>query len=164
MKTKIIIPSSGTIDLYDDAPISLSYNIADIKEAHARHSHYSKTITVPGTNNNNKMLSCIFEIGIDRLYNPNHKASALIMVDEVQVLKGYMRLDKIRSLRDEKIEYDIVINGEFADIFAIIIDKKISDLTWSDLDHTYSLANITASWSAAIGSNYVYPYIDYGYS
>lgn len=172
MKTELIImtslagvyQSSGTIDLYNDIPISLNYSIADIKEPDKRNADYSKTITAPGTNNNNHLLSNIYEIGIDRLYNPNKKVEARILYDKIQVMKGFLRLVKIRTLRDNKIEYDFEIKGRLDDLFTNIKDKKITDLTWSDLDHTYNKTNIKNSWSAAVGSNYLYPFIDYGYS
>ena len=158
-----VYTTSGTIDLYDDVPISLNYSIADIREPAKRNADYSKTITVPGTNNNNKLFAHIYEIGTDRLYNPNHKIEARILYDNVQVMKGFMRLAKIRKLRDDKIEYDIEIRGRLDDLFTTIKDKLLTDLTWTDLNHTYNQTNIVNSWSAAAGSNYVYPFIDYGF-
>ena len=170
MKTQLIIlssgtiyQSSGTIDLYDDVPMSLNYSIADIKEPEKRNADYSKTITVPGTNNNNHLLSNIYEIGIDRLYNPNKKVEARILYDSITVMKGYIRLVKIRTLKDQKIEYDFEIRGRLDDLFTAIKDKKLTDITWTDLDHTWNKTNIKNSWTAAVGSNYIYPYIDYGF-
>ena len=156
--------TSGTIDLYGDIPISLNYNIADIKEPQKRNADYSKTVTCPGSNNNNKLLAHIYEIGVDRLFNPNKKVEARVVYDSAQVFKGYMRLAKIRKLRDDKIEYDLELIGRLADLFANIQDAKLTDLEWSDLDHTYNRANQIASWSTPVGSNYVYPFVDYGYS
>lgn len=156
--------SSGTVDLYDNVPVSLNYSIADIKEPQKRNSDYSKTVTVPGSNNNNNLLSHIYEIGIDRLFNPNHRTEARVLYDGVQVFKGYMRLAKIRKLKDEKIEYDLELRGRLDDLFTNLLDKRLTDLNWTDLDHNYSRGNIINSWSAPVGSNYVYPFIDYGYS
>ena len=170
MNTQLIILSSGTIyassgviDLYSDIPISLNYNIADIKQPQSRNADYSKTVTAPGSNNNNQILAHIYEIGIDRLYNPNKKVECRVLYDGVQVFKGYMRLAKIRKLRDEKIEYDLELRGRLDDLFTNLIDLKLTDLSWTDLDHTYNRTNIINSWSAPVGSNYVYPFIDYGY-
>lgn len=163
MRSKIIIPSSGIVELYDDIPISLTYQIADIKDPQKRHADYSKTITVPGTDNNNRMFQMIFDIGIDRWYDPNKKVSAILMIDSSAVMKGYMRLREIK-VNDKKIDYDIEITGRLADLFTVLGDSKISDLYWDDLDHTWTQANQIATWSKPIGQNYVYPFIDYGYS
>lgn len=162
MKTEIIIPSSGVIDLYDDLPISLNYNIADIREPEKRNADYSKTITAPGTDNNNKLLAHIFEIGTDRLFNPNHKTNAVIMVDKVPVMNGILRLARINSLDDKQIEYEFEFKGRLDDLFTSIKDKLITDINWSDLNHIWNSTNIINSWNATVGTGYVYPFIDYG--
>lgn len=170
MNTKLIVMSSGSIyatsgviDLYEDIPISLNYSIADIKEPQKRNADYSKTIKAPGSNNNNQILSHIYEIGIDRLYNPNKKVEVRVTYDMVTVFKGYMRLAMICKLGDDKIEYDLEIRGRLDDLFTNLIDLKLINLNWTDLDHTYNETNIANSWSTPVGSNYVYPFIDYGY-
>lgn len=170
MNTQLIILTSGTIyatsgviDLYNDIPISLNYNIADIKQPQNRNADYSKTITAPGTDNNNQLLSHIYEIGIDRLFNPNKKVEMRVTYNGISVFKGYMRLATIRKLRDSKIEYDLEIRGRLDDLFTNLLNLKLTDLSWTDLDHTYNETNIANSWSAPVGSGYIYPFIDYGY-
>ena len=170
MNTQLIILSSGTIyatsgtiDLFNDIPMSLNYNIADIKQPQSRNADYSKTITIPGSNNNNTLLAHIYEIGIDRLYDPNKKVEARVMYDGMQVFKGYMRLAKIRKLRDDKIEYDLEIRGRLDDLFTNLLNLRLTDLSWTDLDHVYNETNIINSWSTPTGSNFMYPFIDYGY-
>lgn len=161
MKTEIFIPSSGVIELYDDIPISLNYNVADIKTPEKRDADYSKTIKAPGTKNNNKLLAHIFEIGAERLFNPNKKTNAQIVVDKVSVMKGILQLKKINTLENNKIEYELVIKGRVDDLFMAIKDKLLTDIDWDDLDHTWNKTNIQNSWSAAVGAGYVYPMIDY---
>lgn len=162
-RCQIIIPSSGVVELFNDVDIALTYQIADIKEPQKRHADYSKTITVPGTHNNNKMFQHIFDIGIDRYFNPNKKAKALLTVDSTTVMNGFMRLRNIVK-NDEKTEYQIELTGRLADLFTTIGDAKLKDLSWADLDHTYNRPNQIASWLTPIGHNYVYPFIDYGYT
>ncbi|MCR4307510.1 MAG: hypothetical protein NUV80_03045 [Candidatus Berkelbacteria bacterium] len=163
MRSKLIIPSSGVVELYDDASISLTYQVADIKDPQKRHADYSKTITVPGSHNNNQMFQHIFSIGIDRLFDPNKKAPCQLVIDSQTVMKGFMRLRNIVKT-DMKVDYEIEITGRTADLFISMGDNYVKDLPWSDLDHTMNQANQIASWSATIGSNYVYPFIDYGKS
>lgn len=163
MRSKIIIPSSGIIELYDDDNMSLTYQVADIKEPQKRHADHSKTITCPGTHNNNKMFQHIFNIGIDRYFDPNKKAACLLVIDSNTVMKGYMRLRNIKIV-DTKVDYEIEITGRLADLFTAMGDTYLNELPWSDLDHTYNTANQIATWSAPTGQNYLYPFIDYGYT
>lgn len=163
MRCKIVIPSSGIVELNDDVDISLTFQIADIKDPQKRHADFSKTITIPGSHNNNKMFQSIFDVGIDRQYDPNKKAACLLMADSTTIMKGYMRLKNIINV-DKKISYEIEITGRLADLFTVLGDSKLKDLSWSDLDHVYNRPNQIASWSGAVGSGYVYPFIDYGYT
>src|ERR1044072_3621493 len=102
MKTQIIIPSSGVIELYDNVPLLLNYNVADIRTPGKRSADYSENILVPGTSNNNKLLGHIFEIGVERLFNPNKKTNAEIVVDTTTVMQGFLRLVKISTLENNK--------------------------------------------------------------
>lgn len=164
MNTQIIVPSSGTIDLYDDVPISLNYSISDIRNPETRQAYWSKTITLPGTDTNNQMFQQIFEVGIERQFNPNKKADVRIQADTSTVMTGIMQLLKVRVFDKTKLEYEVAIKGKLSNIFTAMGDKKLSDINLSTWNHTYNKANIKTSWSASIGTGYVYPFIDYGYS
>ncbi len=51
-KTELIVGTGAntvSLDLKDDLPISLNFNIADIKKPENRNGAYSKTITLWGT-------------------------------------------------------------------------------------------------------------------
>ena len=56
MRTRLELGTSGTIDLNDDIPYSLNYSIADVREPDKRNASFSKTITIPGSKNNNKIF------------------------------------------------------------------------------------------------------------
>ena len=163
-RTKIEIISSGTIDLLEDVPYSLTYAIADIREPESRNSSFSKTITIPGSKNNNKLFSHIFEIDIDCNFNPNKKADCILYIDEVQQIRGILQLLKITKLQDNKIEYNVCIRGNIGSIFAEWGEHYLTDLDLSSLNHTYDKTTQKATWSASVGSGYVYPMIDYGQS
>src|SRR5215216_1164216 len=103
MKTQIVIPSSGVIELYDDVSLSLNYSVADIRTPEKRNSDYSKAIVVPGTKNNNELLAHVFDVSANRLFNPNKKVHAEIVVDTIVIMKGILRLVKINTLHNDKI-------------------------------------------------------------
>src|SRR5258706_1336929 len=163
MKTQIVIPSSGVIELYDDVPLSHNYNIANIRSPAKRNADYSKTIIGPGTDTNTELLAHIFEIATDRLFNPNKKINAQIVVAKIPVMKGILRLTRINALRNNKIEYELELKGRLDDLFMSIKDKLLTDISWVHLDHVWNKTSIQNSWSATVGTGYVYPWIDYGF-
>jgi hypothetical protein len=163
MRAYINIESSGVIDLVGEVTLSLNYSIADIREPDKRNASYSKTLKLAGSPNNNKILGHIFEIDIYSSFNPTIKTSAQLIVDGMPVMNGYLQLLNITRDKD-KIEYDAAIVSSVGNVFTDIGERLLSDLDFSAYNHTYSAANQQASWSASVGSGYVYPFIDYGYN
>ena len=161
MKTRIQLGSSGSIDLFEDIPVSLNFSIADIRNPDKRNASYSKTINIPGSKHNNKIFGHIFEIDIDGSFNPNIKTPAIIYSDEIEQINGYLQLLKINAFGD-KITYECTILGTVGNIFTIIGDRYLTDLNLSQYDHQYTKANQKASWTGIRGAGYLYPLIDYG--
>lgn len=162
MRTRIELGSSGSIDLMDSVPYSLNFAIADIRTPDKRDASYSKTIKIPGSKNNDMLFAHIFEIDIDCNFNPNIKTPAIIYIDEVSQLKGFLQLLKIYTTDDNKKEYEVTIKGQIGNVFTAIGDAELTNLDLSEFDHQYIKANQVASWSAPVGIGYVYPMIDYG--
>lgn len=161
--TQINLYSSGTIECYEDVSMSLNYNIADIRNPDKRDSSYSKTITIPGTKNNNKIFQHYFEVDIYGGFNPNVKAQCSLTVDTLPILEGHMQLLKINKDGKEGIEYEIALFGQYTNIFALLGTHELTELDFSAYDHTFGYAAITNSWTSPIGYGYVYPLIDYGF-
>mgnify|MGYP003656767314 CR=1 FL=1 len=162
MRTRIDLISSGTIELSDDVIYSLNYSIADIRQPENRDGSYSKTIKIPGSKNNDNLFKYIFEIDIDCNFDPNIKAECIIYIDGMPQLKGFLQMLRIYRNDENRIEYDVTIKGQVANIFVEWGDKELTDIDWSDLDHYYLKSNIQATWTSPSGAGYMYPLIDFG--
>jgi hypothetical protein len=159
------------VDLTAAEPLLITREIADIREPEKRSSDWSKTFRIPGTSNNNRIFGHIFDIAQEQLntgtqfapdFNPNKKAAALITVDEVEQVRGFVRLLNIAIVRGGEIEYEVSVHGVAADFFAKIRNKRLSEIDLSDLNHTLSRTAIKDSWSHDWADGYVYPMIDRG--
>lgn len=161
------------VDLAENFSPLLTLAIDDVQDFGARNTTYSKTIVLPGTANNNKLFGHIFEVQGSLPYtqalpnalsnfNAAKSASAMLFQDNLQVFKGTARLLEVIMEGDRK-EYEIALFGELGGLVAALSNNKLEDLDFSAYNHSYSLANITASWdNAAAGQGYYYPLIDYG--
>lgn len=156
-------PESYDIDLTEDIDVPITYSIADIKDPSKRNAAYSKTVTIPGTKNNNKYFTHIFEISGDGTYNPNKKVSAVVIIDGIELFNGICQLKTINRIRNglnnyNLITYEIVLLGKLADAFYLLGDTLLSDLDFSEYDHVYNITNQRDSWYTQIqknGANYV---------
>lgn len=173
------------LDVFEGFKFSFNYSIADIRHPEKRTTSYSKTIQCPGTQNNDRIFGQIYDFNIANAYdsaaanievnfNPNKKAEASVQADGVEVMRGSLQLRKIKNRKTDYV-YEVVFVGRLVDIFGVLGDKQLSGsefdeatetnipyIDFSDLDHTYTQANQTASWAAPYGVGYVYPMLDYG--
>lgn len=159
------------LDVFEGVDFSFNYSIADVRDPNKRNTEYSKTIKCPSTPSNDRLFGQIYDVNISNEYNssianvevnfnPNKKASAVVMSDGVQIMNGVVQLRQI-TVNQSKMIYEVVFIGKLIDIFSAIGDGKINEeLDFSYLNHELTQLNIVNSWTNTTG--YVYPYIDYG--
>jgi hypothetical protein len=167
------------IDLLQDISTEFTYAIDDVSEFGSRNTSFSKTISIPGTANNNLVFGYIFELNnanftdntlpnVGYNFNVSKQANCKIFIDKVQIFKGTLRILEI-VIDKETIEYQCSVFGELGGFITTLGNKRLTgninpqdDLDFSAYNHTYSVANISASWDNPGGSGYYYPLIDYG--
>jgi hypothetical protein len=160
------------IDLLQDISTEFTYAIDDVSEFGSRNTSFSKTISIPGTANNNLVFGYIFELNnanftdntlpnVGYNFNVTKQANCKIFIDKVQIFKGTLRILEI-VIDKETIEYQCSVFGELGGFINQLGNQRLEDLDFSSYNHTYSVANISASWDNTGGSGYYYPLIDYG--
>jgi len=170
------------LDINENISNQITYEIDDLRNLDSKSTSFTKTIVLPGTANNNKLLGNIFEFNNSNFYddtednvlfnfNASIGANARIEVDGLQVMKGTLRLLEIVMV-DGSVEYEVAIFGELAGFIGALGNLKLEDLDFSGYNHNYEVSNITSSWevsgsrgtnnTSSYGSGYFYPLIDYG--
>jgi hypothetical protein len=160
------------LDVNEGFTHQITYAVDDIKNIDSKATAFSKTIVLPGTANNNKLLGNIFEFGNANLtqdgapnvgynFNASKSAKILVEINGLIILKGVLRLMEI-VIDGKNIEYEIALFGELGGFVSKLGGKKINELDFSEYDHSYNATNIKASWDIVNGSGYFYPLIDYG--
>lgn len=176
----VITPMKSTnssVDLYDDDAFNLTFQISE--DITARSTTFSKTINLPGTQNNNKIFGNILDEHVwvdletqDSVFL-NKKLTAAIYQDSLEVIYGYFELEKVNKLKNGSIEYEGVFYSNNKNLADTIGDKVIygnekgeDDLDFSEHDAVYSFPNMVASWrtgstSYTTATGLYYPLIDF---
>jgi hypothetical protein len=160
------------LDVNEGFTHQITYAVDDIKNIDSKATAFSKTIVLPGTANNNKLLGNIFEFGNANLTNDNapnvgynfnasKSAKILVEINGLIILKGVLRLMSI-VVDGENIEYEVALFGELGGFVNKLGNSKIQDLDFSEYNHYYNATNIKNSWDSINGTGYYYPLIDYG--
>ena len=170
--TRIFI-EDNELDINSGFSQMINYSIDDLNNLDSKTTNFTKTIVLPGTSKNNRLLGNIFEFAnsnytVDAApnfgynFNASKSAKARIEVNGLPVIKGVMRLMEI-IVDGKNIEYEIALFGELGGFFSRLGASKLTDLDFSEYNHTYNTTNILASWdNANAGEGYYYPLIDYG--
>jgi hypothetical protein len=176
--TRLELKGRNGLDKYDkypiavNIPVSLNYNLADVRNPDQRKASFSKTINLNGTNEINKLFENIFSVNVATQYfNKNLKTPVRYIVNEIENFSGDLQLIKININPDNSIVYECSIIGAGGSLFVDIGEKYITgnantadDLNFSAYNHNYTRANQIASRTTYLGTGagYVYPLIDRG--
>jgi len=160
---------------------SFNRSIADIKQPEKRRSSYTKTTTVPHSKEAAKVLGFIFDINTDtNIFDATKKADIVYIVAGASIY-GYAQLKNIVIVNKYDIEYQIVIFGNFANLFKEIegslleditglakydhiLNQEIQNLSTGNNGEPYQIIESGGLVAAALGKGYIYALVDYGFS
>jgi hypothetical protein len=146
-----LLPLTYNLDLREDAPIPMNFDIDDIFSVVKRKAPGSKTIDFPGTHNNNLAFSHVYKLNSDSLFNPNLKSRGVIKNSGITILDGDLCLDDVeKSFHNGQIRtdsYKAQAIGRMISILELLGNYTIADLDFSEYNHVYDLLRIYNSWN-----------------
>jgi len=171
IRTEIYIENE-LIDLLKDIGTDFTYTIDDVRDFGSRNTSFSRTISIPATARNNKILGFAFDLGMAHEHNmdlpnvasnftPSQAAKCEVYIDKIQIFKGVIRILEIIT-NNGTTEYQCAVFGELGGFITELGNKRLEDLDFSEYNHTWNVTTIQNSWNTINGSGYYYPLIDYG--
>ena len=177
------------VDIDQDAPFPLTFNINDIKDLNARKGNKSKTITLPGTRSNTSLMLSVFTLSATQAvtgtdsdfidFDPSIKAEAQYYQNGLLEFNGVAQLMSCKLL-DGVWSFDITLVSDTIDYIARLAKIKVNELGFSEYDHVLTYDNQQDTWNGIIqlngspssnqdsqgwtGRGYYYGLIDYGFT
>jgi hypothetical protein len=164
---KIVLPT-GVLDVSDNLALPITFSVGDIRDLSSRKGTFSKTVTLAGTKNNNDLLGHYYDVNIQAgTFNINTLTKCQVIQNGVPILdEALLQLVSVNKLQtntryEDEVSYEVLIKDSRAEFFTAITNANLTDLDFSDLDHTFSSTDIAASFSHTVtdGYKYVMPYI-----
>ena len=159
-----------TLDIYDDTPIKVVYNVQDVREPQSIKSNYTETFRIPGTRNNRQFFETLDQSGFSsKAFSPNLKVLSQLLSNEDVLIEGYLQVSEVfREDSSELQEFEVIIYGELSSLFSDISGMNFTSIDVSEYNHKLLSSNIKDSWSNNIfkygvkgvremGDGYVYP-------
>lgn len=137
------------VDFSSEVAIPFVYQLEDVNNPTVVKNFFTKTITIVGTKNNNKIFGDIYNFDRTQLYdeeyltgvyfNPSYRTPFQLFRNGELIESGYMQLNSI-TLKNKVINYEITLYGGLGDFFYNIMYNKdneklkLSDLTYGVQD------------------------------
>ena len=162
-----IVLDTGVLDVSSNIVFPITFSIGDIRDISARKGTFSKTITLEGTKNNNDLLGNYYDVNIQAgTFNINALTKCQVIQNGVPVLDdALLQLVSVNKSQytnsyEEDVTYSVLIKDSKAEFFSAITNANLTDLDFSDLDHTFDAATIVSSFNNTVadGYKYVMPY------
>ena len=147
----------GVLDTSDTVPFPVTFSVGEIRDITRRTGAFSKTITLPGTKNNNLVLGSYFDINISAgTYNVN-KIQQCVIIQGGQIVmdSAFIQLISVRKKQntineDDIVEYDVIIKDTASMFFSRVGSKLLTDLPKTPFDlynYSFTSENIIDSFS-----------------
>ena len=145
------------LDLFPSETISLSFAINDLAAIESRNGNFSNKFDIPASKKNSKILGYANVLNFSTGFKPTKSRNASILIDGLTVERGVVQVEQFNFKVNT---FSISFLGGNTEWIDDIGDKNLVDLDLTNLNHEYTLANITNSFNNTEG--YIYPFIQYG--
>lgn len=165
MKRRITLYINGErAEVSDDALVLLNYAITDISNPAVIKNSYSQTVTLPGTEANNRIFGASFRL--DRTvgptgFNASQRTPFAIYRESGEILaSGYCRLDRVLTQGGAAHSYDVTLFGGLGSFIYEMSMKdtgdkmSLADLDYGeDLDFVINAQTVADAWARLGGDS-----------
>lgn len=146
------------VDVDDDQLFLFTYSNNDVVDPQAVKNNYSKTITLKGTSNNNKVLGNIWKLdqSVNVFFNKNDRELFELYDNGNLIESGYVQLNSVKYVKNN-CQYEITLYGMLGDFFYnLMCDSALgNELTLADLLYNCGRLNTTLGESSEFLPEYV---------
>lgn len=126
------------LDLFADENIMLNSSIADVQDITKNTTEYTKSFTVPASDENNQIFKHYYDFNIDGGFDARIKQDGYIELDGIPFKTGKFRLNKVDIRQGKPYSYTINFWGRLVSFKDLFGDDELKDLDLSAYDHAYS--------------------------
>ena len=155
--------ATGYLDVKEGTSFPLTFQVGDIRDISQRKGNFSKTIVLVGSKNNNDLLNHYYDVNIQAgTFDINAVTTCSVIQDGIPVMEdASLQLTAVKKVQltdgyEEHVEYEVLVKESKADFFTAINNKELTDIDFSDLNHTYDAFNVVNRFSNTVVDGFKY--------
>lgn len=157
----------GILDVRPDVNFPLTFSVGEIRDITKRTGTFSKTIVLPATDNNNRILNHYYDVNIQAgTFDLTKITRCQVLQNDVIILEdAILQLISVNKSQntdahEQVVNYEVLIKDTKAELFTAITNAELTDIDFSDLNHFSNSGAIIATYghTQANGYKYVLPY------
>jgi len=151
MVIKLLI-GGQKLDLFKDENINLNSSIADVSDITKNTTDFTKSFTVPASDNNNNIFKHYYNANIDGSFDARIKQEGSIELDGIPFKVGKFRLNGVKIKNGIPDSYNINFWGNLVGLKDTLKNDELSSLDLSAYIHEFSGANVKTGLSTSLFS------------
>lgn len=155
--------ATGILDVKEGTSFPLNFQIGDIRDISKRKGNFSKTIKLVGNKNNHNLLNHYYDINIEAgTFNVNALTTCSVIQNDIPIMENVsMQLINIMKVQntsshEEEVEYEVLVKDSKLDFFTAINNLELTDIDFSDLNHTYDAFNVVNRFTNTVFDGFKY--------
>jgi len=158
---------NGFLDTKEGTVFPLNFAVGDIRDFTKRTGTFSKTITLVGNKNNNDLLNHYYDVNIQAgTFDINALTKCAVIQNGVPIVEdALLQLLSVKKSQqtdayEQGVEYEVLIKDTRIEFFTAITNAELTDLDFTDLNHTFDAASIIGTFDNTVtdGFKYVMPF------
>lgn len=135
-------------DLFNDETISITQVIQDVKDISLIFTNFTKTFTIPATDENNRLFKHYYNYDIDGGFDARIKIDAYIEIDSNRFNSGKVKLEGVEMKNNQPYAYKITYYGDTVNLKDLIGEDKLNALDLSSYNLTYNSEKVKTKLQA----------------
>jgi hypothetical protein len=155
--------ATGYLEVKEGTSFPLNFQVGDIRDISQRKGNFSKTITLVGSKNNNDLLNHYYDVNIIAgTFNVNALTTCSVIQDGIPVMEdASLQLTAVKKVQitdgyEHHVEYEVLVKDNKADFFTAINNLELTDIDFSDLNHTYDAFNVVSRFNNSVVDGFKY--------